>query len=244
MTAQEESDVDDLNNLISSLNNDIQLLSADTIVPYDSFIINQIVNLQEQMSDYYAQLNTIINNVNSRAMSNAIALKSSLTSLPTPYDFNLAYIDIRKLQLDYIIEGPNSFDAADIALINDISSLCGDNYGIVPLLARSLQSLLGLTEGVEVPCSERRERTTSIELANDVTLRIMPNPAISSITVLLPNNNIITEISITDITGKTVKDYKINDEVSEYKINISELKNGMYIIKVNDKYSSKFIKID
>ena len=80
-------------------------------------------------------------------------------------------------------------------------------------------------------------------ISNQVT--VYPNPAHNSITVKVNENS--NTLSVTDIMGQTVvAEQKINDGQQTQSIDISNLANGVYFIKViykdNQASISKFIK--
>jgi hypothetical protein len=74
---------------------------------------------------------------------------------------------------------------------------------------------------------------------NSKELSIYPNPATDDLTISNINSS-IAEIEIIDITGKLIKQLPINN-VKEIKINISDLSNGIYIIRIGNEFQ-KFIK--
>ncbi len=82
--------------------------------------------------------------------------------------------------------------------------------------------------GVGIETNEQRE------------LSIYPNPVTSQFSVL-SNQLPITNISIIDITGKTVKSINKNTNT----VDVSDLQNGLYILKIqteNGTYHNRFIK--
>jgi hypothetical protein len=70
---------------------------------------------------------------------------------------------------------------------------------------------------------------------NDVVaLAIYPNPSTGIVNIDIPNNEQATNICITDMTGKKVKELTLQSDVNA--IDLSDLPKGMYIINiVNDK---------
>lgn len=71
-----------------------------------------------------------------------------------------------------------------------------------------------------------------------------PNPANSTVTVSNNENLLVTDVTITDINGRTVKSLKVNN-LSEVQMNISELTAGVYFMNVttdSGKAVKKFIK--
>lgn len=77
------------------------------------------------------------------------------------------------------------------------------------------------------------------------TFSVTPNPANDFVNISNSKNNKISEISITDINGRQVKNLKFNN-VTETKCNVSDLNSGVYFITINTdngKAIKKFIKI-
>jgi hypothetical protein len=70
------------------------------------------------------------------------------------------------------------------------------------------------------------------------SFNIYPNPA-KDYLIIEQNNSLITDISITDMNGRTVFLQPINKENTQ--INISHLDKGIYFIKIGNTYK-KFIK--
>jgi hypothetical protein len=71
-----------------------------------------------------------------------------------------------------------------------------------------------------------------------------PNPANNSVTVSNNDNILLSNVVITDINGRNVKEVKVNN-VSETEINISDLTSGIYFMNIdtdNGKAVKKIIK--
>ncbi len=81
----------------------------------------------------------------------------------------------------------------------------------------------------------------SVTNVNDASLLpkllLYPNPNNGNFTLQL--NGKQTKIYIVDITGKTVKQFETNK--TSYNVNVENIQNGLYYVKVNDK-AIKFIK--
>lgn len=71
---------------------------------------------------------------------------------------------------------------------------------------------------------------------------VYPNPANNEITISNAENILLDNASITDINGRIVKKFKLTG-ISEEKINISELNNGIYFLKVETSEGSLTKKI-
>lgn len=74
---------------------------------------------------------------------------------------------------------------------------------------------------------------------------LTPNPANDFVNISNSKNYKISEISITDINGRQVKNLKFNN-VTDYKCNVSDLNSGVYFINIasdQGRAIKKFIKI-
>lgn len=77
-----------------------------------------------------------------------------------------------------------------------------------------------------------------------VAFEVSPNPAKDVIGISNSDNVILTDVSINDINGRTVKTLKV-DNLSEVQINISDLNSGIYFMNITSESGTsvkKFIK--
>lgn len=83
--------------------------------------------------------------------------------------------------------------------------------------------------------------TVGIEnVASNVQLSIYPNPTNGQV-IVTTGNSIAAEISITDITGKTLESVKpVNTEIA---FDLSDYANGMYLIKVTTESGVRTSKV-
>ena len=81
---------------------------------------------------------------------------------------------------------------------------------------------------------------TGIEntVAVNSTISIYPNPATTEISISA--SNLINQITITNLFGKTVYTHEYNSE--HVQVNIADLPAGMYFIKINGAEVRKFVK--
>lgn len=71
-----------------------------------------------------------------------------------------------------------------------------------------------------------------------------PNPVKDVLTILNTDNILFNEVTITDLNGRTIKNYKVNN-LSETSLNVSELNAGVYFLSItsdSSKAVKKFIK--
>ena len=84
---------------------------------------------------------------------------------------------------------------------------------------------------------------SSIKTNSENEYSIYPNPAQNEIFILHEKNSDILDVKIYDLQGRLVKAIILNSDNS--KINLSELSEGSYLLKINTKKNrttSMFIK--
>jgi hypothetical protein len=81
---------------------------------------------------------------------------------------------------------------------------------------------------------------TGVEESGKAEFGFFPNPASDEIIVLL-NSLRVTELEICDYTGRCMKSEKITGE-SEFRINVSQLPEGIYLISINDERGGSSFK--
>ncbi|MGK0412130.1 MAG: arabinogalactan endo-1,4-beta-galactosidase [Polaribacter sp.] len=85
--------------------------------------------------------------------------------------------------------------------------------------------------------------TGSFELKNNSLFQIYPNPSAHSITIKTLDANLdinLETIHIFDVTGKKIRTVQAAGTITT--INISTLKSGIYILKMNNTHSLRFLK--
>jgi len=73
---------------------------------------------------------------------------------------------------------------------------------------------------------------------------VYPNPASDYFVIEFANTNEETEIMLTDLTGKTVYTYTATSGLEELIIPVSTLSKGLYLLRLEQKGSPVFYKID
>ncbi len=76
--------------------------------------------------------------------------------------------------------------------------------------------------------------------ANSVELKVYPNPNFGTFTIET-GNDLIKTIELTDVTGRIVHKQTTNNEV--IKMNITELANGVYHVRINSENGVDIIKV-
>lgn len=122
---------------------------------------------------------------------------------------------------DYIVD---TWESVDLTPLGQVDSL-----------SFALYSSDNGTYGMNTPayfCIDDITVSTFVSEIETSNFSIFPNPANDFVIVEADN---ISEISITDLSGKIV--YQKNINRSKERINISTFKSGIYILSVKDEYS-------
>lgn len=85
---------------------------------------------------------------------------------------------------------------------------------------------------------ENRLNTLGIDESELKTISIYPNPTKDFLNLEGFNSTSI-DVTVVDLLGKTVLQKTLNNGET---LNVSQLSNGMYTIKINNEFTSKFIK--
>ncbi len=93
-----------------------------------------------------------------------------------------------------------------------------------------------LDNGIDEDCDGKDNSTSTHNLEN-VTINIFPNPASEILFITQTDGSIDLEVSIFDQSGRTL----INTTADEGFIDLQELMNGSYILKLQDTKSQNFI---
>lgn len=171
---------------------------------------------------YEFQVDTLTNNVN--IVKRADGLPTSL--------FGAGWLDVENSDtLMYMFGGIESITSTgDTALTNNFY-----RYNITDDLVQQYD-IVNNTWG------ELQSSINETEFDKNTNLQVYPNPATSEISFALPNNEIIESIKIYNQNGQLLKQIiKPNAE----KINVSDLKTGLYFIRTDtdtNRYLSKLIK--
>jgi hypothetical protein len=90
--------------------------------------------------------------------------------------------------------------------------------------------------------------TATVPLSGDeffsTKLNAYPNPVKNSVTISSSDNILLTEVSINDINGRTVKTMKVNN-LTEVQLDVNELSSGLYFMNITTDSGiavKKFIK--
>ena len=141
--------------------------------------------------------------------------------------------------------------AADSALWPDNISYDPDNDGILfaslgvhehwnDSINKQYTRNLGTGEGIEL--FRAHDIGTGLEqINNQVKVKIFPNPTTDFINIINSESKNL-DYSLTDLEGKVLLSGKL-ENLSQNRIDLTPLKNGMYIIQLGNQGSNKSIKI-
>ncbi|MBP3253854.1 MAG: choice-of-anchor D domain-containing protein [Bacteroidales bacterium] len=117
----------------------------------------------------------------------------------------------------------------------------GENYSDTVLL-QTLQSVDGCDSSVtKITYYQYQDGNALIQVQQDNTLLLYPNPANEKITLQMTPVNHSVQIQITDNSGKTVKTVELKAFARLLTIDVSDLKNGVYYLRTEGK-TLKWIK--
>jgi hypothetical protein len=66
---------------------------------------------------------------------------------------------------------------------------------------------------------------------NAAGFSVLPNPAVSQVTLTNTNNTLINNVTITDVNGRTIKSVNVNG-LAEVTVNIADLASGIYMFRI------------
>jgi hypothetical protein len=98
----------------------------------------------------------------------------------------------------------------------------------------------------EVLLRQKKAIEEQVKKTESQPIKIYPNPAYDFITIAATFKNTIAEITISDLTGRTLQQIIPNTPDFSYNLNIGHYLNGVYVIQVKDIngkiWNGKFVK--
>lgn len=128
-------------------------------------------------------------------------------------------------------------DSCDYSVEYSSTHWEGDRGFVVPEENTTLAYIWG---SCEIPPEYNPVRSTDY---NTELLNVYPNPASGSLTINWSGALKNGWIEIMDLSGKTIRSINLQDSVSSYQLDISDISSGVYLIKVSDNNSSEYRKI-
>lgn len=120
-------------------------------------------------------------------------------------------------------------DSANSCYSNFCDTLTVDSAGNV---FKNLNSFTGSASMNVVSAPKKLTSTGIQQLVNTNTVSVMPNPATNVVRITF-NENKNTSIQVIDLNGKVVKSNTVNS-VNQTELNVSDLAEGLYIVKVTN----------
>jgi hypothetical protein len=80
------------------------------------------------------------------------------------------------------------------------------------------------------------------DLLSSSDIQLIPNPNIGTVQVLIPEKYQATSLSICTLMGEMVKNINIETGITQLNLDLQDLKQGIYIVIVKDRYGKKTIK--
>ena len=156
-------------------------------------------------------------------------------------------INIPAGQTQYTVSGSEfdptstSDNCAIASVENDFNSASTLDGELLPIGTTTIQWTVTDEQGNTDVCSLDIEVSTisGIAYIAENTFRIFPNPAKDQLTI--SNVEAYSNIQILDITGKLVKQYA-TEQFNSITINVSDLQNGVYFVKLQSNEINKTIK--
>ncbi len=189
----------------------------------------------------------VITNTNNTAQSDAVTLSLD-TELPTISCIANQTIDLQTSETEYIVSGAE-FDptatndnCAVASIENDFNTSASLDGALIPIGTTTVEWTVTDESGNTEVCSFEIlvNSATGITELSDTYFNIYPNPAHNKLTIS-NDKLLINSAEILDITGKTVEQFTVNTK--QYSVDISDLQNGIYFIKLQTNNLVKTIKV-
>jgi Secretion system C-terminal sorting domain len=140
------------------------------------------------------------------------------------------------INLTTIASAPNGLISATPTTTIDLSAYSGQTIRLAWINTSNDQNLLSIDD-IKV---EKSVLSTNSFL--DSKFSIIPNPANDFVNISNSENIKVSSVKITDLNGRVVKQSSF-DSVSDFKINVSDLSSGIYMMNINSNEGSVTKKI-
>ncbi len=124
-----------------------------------------------------------------------------------------------------IVGTPQWFKTIEATIVNLVASMKYEFYAFAK--TESLGEIAGATLNFTTP-----SQSTGIDMA-DYSVQIYPNPAKEMVTIKVDGLSADADVVIIDMQGKTVGRYTISNTTDEISINVADMTDGNYIIKIS-----------
>lgn len=129
--------------------------------------------------------------------------------------------------------------------IGELANMCAYHYPKSVSLSRGVYQMLTPDQVITYSddCTESKIR--SFENKNLVqNIQVYPNPAKTSITIMLDKKNLVSETEFFIYNGTGELMIKEKTMKSTIDVNLTDLRNGIYFISTSTGKTARFIKID
>ena len=199
-------------------------------------------NLWELSTGTIIGSNKIKNNGSSPG---ALAWKVTAWSLPTSWESSFSFCDPEFCRIGGVMSAATSFD-----FTTGMEGAFKPQFTPPSAGSGSFEVtawIVGDSAATATTCSYVIEFSGINDVKITPQVKTYPNPAKNTL-VMEAENNTIKKIEIYDILGQKVKVEEYDGQPSEVKINITDLKEGMYIIQMvttdDIRVSKSFKKLD
>lgn len=184
--------------------------------------LSQLIQTYENnFLNNYAQLHSINDNINNNSPGSSPSL--SAQNLKT----------INTLLLERLHPDFGGFSTNELQTIENMANQCAGHGGEAVFTARSLLTEIDLEIGTyDDECLQAQfsspDITTQLNSSSG-DFSIAPNPASHTLSVLIPTEWEVTELILTDISGKIIQIIPIHDRLKIF-LNVEHLKTGIYFL--------------
>jgi len=90
------------------------------------------------------------------------------------------------------------------------------------------------------------QSTSIVQIADDLNLRVFPNPPVNFSTVVWNGKDSYDLLRISDISGRTVQVYDVTSKANgnQLQFDVSHLNGGVYFLSLESKNSIKSIRFN
>ncbi|MBE7509599.1 MAG: T9SS type A sorting domain-containing protein [Bacteroidia bacterium] len=194
---------------------------------YTISFLNQTIN-----NLYIIREATINNNLSNAELQNDYVVSAEIPEINTAY--------MNEIEINFLESGGNiEVLQNNYAGIYSIASQCPYSGGRAVEKARSFMALLNDTisyndNAVCLQSGIFRYANDSIKTVEENQIIIQPNPASNEVSIILKGNyEGLCNVQIQNVIGETVLTDEMNCKDSVHKINLSNIPQGIYMVKVN-----------
>ncbi|MBP6238260.1 MAG: T9SS type A sorting domain-containing protein [Saprospiraceae bacterium] len=185
----------------------------------------------EQMATATDAYQVVTANMGTSAATKAAALLPQVAALPASKSFLVDRKKVWTVELKIIATGVSSVTAAEWDEVRTIAQKCPLTSGQAVYEAQSLMKVIGkyYSSDIDIDCTTPKLR--SIEITQEESeVSIHPNPSNGLFTINWPEDKMIDQIVISDISGRTVTQISVGNK-RNVLIDLSSQHPGVYFYK-------------